>query len=358
MDVLVAVQGQYTSSGFIRDGIVWYENMNGLGDFGPLRGITNAVDGPYFVTVADLDQDGDQDVLSSSVGDSTISWDENLDGLGTFGSHQVIATGNSYGGISVTDLDGDGDPDVVPHISYESVVWIRNDSPQGDFNHDRLWDVADINVLSMAIATQSSQSVFDMNRDGVINLADITDADVGWLAVAGAAANNIPLTGGNPFLQGDANVNGVVDGSDFGRWNAAKFTNNTNWSDGNFNADLIVDGSDFGLWNANKFTSADTVLLAKAANPPAPPATASSMGVVPTDTWPLNVRNESGSFLAEVPARSQAMPAIDTGWKARESWWRSRWAPRRGEKNGAVWMDFSDKFQDAVHASMVDWNGW
>jgi hypothetical protein len=48
-----------------------------------------------------------------------------------------------------------------------------------------------------------------------------------------------------------------VDGSDFGLWNANKFTMTTGWCSGNFNADSFVDGSDFGIWNANKFTSSD-----------------------------------------------------------------------------------------------------
>ncbi|HEY6563106.1 MAG TPA: PEP-CTERM sorting domain-containing protein, partial [Pirellulaceae bacterium] len=56
-------------------------------------------------------------------------------------------------------------------------------------------------------------------------------------------------------LPGDANGDHVVDGSDFGIWNANKFRPGTNWSTGDFNGDGVTDGSDFGIWNANKFTS-------------------------------------------------------------------------------------------------------
>jgi T5SS/PEP-CTERM-associated repeat protein len=55
-------------------------------------------------------------------------------------------------------------------------------------------------------------------------------------------------------LPGDANGDGAVDGSDFGIWNAHKFTSSTDWSRGDFNGDGITDGSDFNIWNANKFT--------------------------------------------------------------------------------------------------------
>jgi hypothetical protein len=57
-----------------------------------------------------------------------------------------------------------------------------------------------------------------------------------------------------PALPGDANLDGVVDGSDFGIWNANKFGQGT-WTEGDFNYDNLVDGSDFNIWNQHKYTS-------------------------------------------------------------------------------------------------------
>lgn len=57
-------------------------------------------------------------------------------------------------------------------------------------------------------------------------------------------------------LGGDANGDRVVDGTDFGIWNANKFRTGTNWTTGDFNGDGNTDGSDFSIWNAAKFTSA------------------------------------------------------------------------------------------------------
>jgi hypothetical protein len=54
-------------------------------------------------------------------------------------------------------------------------------------------------------------------------------------------------------LQGDASLDGCVDGSDFIIWNSHKFSNGS-WLQGDFNHDSIVDGSDFVLWNRFKFT--------------------------------------------------------------------------------------------------------
>ena len=123
----------------------------------------------------------------------------------------------------------------------------------GDFNHDNMWNCTDINLLSQAIASGSMDLSFDMNGDGMITRADINEPTTGWLAVGGA--QNTGQTGGNAFIDGDANLSGAVDGSDFGNWNMNKFSTNANYCDGDFDASGGIDGSDFGIWNGNKFTS-------------------------------------------------------------------------------------------------------
>ncbi len=60
-----------------------------------------------------------------------------------------------------------------------------------------------------------------------------------------------------PYLLGDANLDGTVDGQDFIDWNSNKFTSIAAWTAGDFNVDGVVDGQDFIIWNNNKFTSAD-----------------------------------------------------------------------------------------------------
>ena len=123
--------------------------------------------------------------------------------------------------------------------------------PDGDFNGDGAWDSSDIDTLSTAIAASSNDAAFDMNGDGLITLADISGDQVGWLAIGGA--RNPQSTGGNPFLSGDANLDGSVDVSDFNLWNNNKFTSAGSWSRGDFNADGVVDVSDFNVWNTTKF---------------------------------------------------------------------------------------------------------
>ncbi|MEM7314397.1 MAG: PEP-CTERM sorting domain-containing protein, partial [Planctomycetota bacterium] len=45
-------------------------------------------------------------------------------------------------------------------------------------------------------------------------------------------------------------------------WTANKFTSVAAWCSGDFTADGVVDVSDFGAWNANKFTSSDSAAAA------------------------------------------------------------------------------------------------
>jgi len=73
----------------------------------------SSTDVPISVFSADLDGDGDMDVISASENDDKISWYAN-DGAGSFGAQQVIST-SADGARSVyaCDLDGDGDMDVL-----------------------------------------------------------------------------------------------------------------------------------------------------------------------------------------------------------------------------------------------------
>ncbi|MEM8678230.1 MAG: matrixin family metalloprotease [Planctomycetota bacterium] len=118
-----------------------------------------------------------------------------------------------------------------------------------DFNDDGVYNCADIDDLVAEIAGGGNDVLFDLTGDSTVDAADLE----AWLAEAGG----VNLTSGNPYLVGDANLDGVVDGADFVEWNNNKFTNTAAWCGGDFNADGVVDGVDFVLWNDNKFNAAD-----------------------------------------------------------------------------------------------------
>lgn len=79
-----------------------------------LRGIPDSVV-MRRVVGADLDEDGDTDVVSASWGEDEISWLENDEETQLF--HRRLIFGSDKGApysVSVADLDSDGDLDVIP----------------------------------------------------------------------------------------------------------------------------------------------------------------------------------------------------------------------------------------------------
>ncbi|HEY6565515.1 MAG TPA: right-handed parallel beta-helix repeat-containing protein, partial [Pirellulaceae bacterium] len=118
-----------------------------------------------------------------------------------------------------------------------------------DFNNDSLYNCGDMDLLEAAIDAGAPVATFDVDGNAALSKNDV----FAWLMEAG----ELRFGAGRFFKQGDANLDGLADGSDFGLWNANKFTTARRWCTGDFNQDNVTDGSDFGIWNANKFTSSD-----------------------------------------------------------------------------------------------------
>ncbi len=82
---------------------------------------------------ADVDGDGDLDVLSASENDNKIAWYENTDGAGSFGAQQVISTAaDGLMSIFGADVDGDGDLDVLS-AGDDKIAWYENTDGAGSF---------------------------------------------------------------------------------------------------------------------------------------------------------------------------------------------------------------------------------
>lgn len=131
-----------------------------------------------------------------------------------------------------------------------------------DFDDDLDIDADDIDQLTTAIRSMSSDARFDLNGDGILNEMDLTSMIEDVLGT----------------FFGDANLDRVVDGQDFLEWNSAKFTDGTGWATGDFNGDGASDGQDFLQWNANKFAS----VAANGATVPEPTALWLMWGVLIT----------------------------------------------------------------------------
>jgi hypothetical protein len=79
------------------------------------------------VFAADLDGDGDQDVMKTHRTNDDVSWYENLNGLGTSWSKTTIGTADGGRDVFASDVDGDGDFDILAAAANaDSVAWFEN----------------------------------------------------------------------------------------------------------------------------------------------------------------------------------------------------------------------------------------
>src|SRR5690606_10877453 len=94
------------------DRIAWQENIDGLGTFGDIKIITENAKAVVSLIAADVDNDGDLDLISASKNNQTLAWYENRDGTAGFGPQQIISSDLSYlRTAAASDVDGDGDLD-------------------------------------------------------------------------------------------------------------------------------------------------------------------------------------------------------------------------------------------------------
>ena len=164
LDVLSASSDDHT--------IAWYENINGLGGFSEPRVLSRQATGAWAVHAADLDGDGDLDVLSAASGDSQISWFQNLDSAGNFGERKLIDNVDGATSVSAADVDGDGDIDVLSG-AFSRVSWHENTDGSGSFS---------THTIDSRSAVSTSVDAFDIDQDGDLDVvaASVFDNRVNW----------------------------------------------------------------------------------------------------------------------------------------------------------------------------------
>ena len=117
------------------NGISWWANdgtPGGLGDW-VSHSVDATVGASAAVVATDIDGDGDLDVLAAAFGDNKVEWYAN-NGSGVFGAAQVISNTATNAGCAVAaDLDGDGDRDVLAcsAAAGAAVAWYENDGTPG-----------------------------------------------------------------------------------------------------------------------------------------------------------------------------------------------------------------------------------
>ncbi|MGB5820500.1 MAG: VCBS repeat-containing protein, partial [Saonia sp.] len=155
--------------------VTWYEN-NGASTPGFVRRtVTNNIVGATSVAAADLDRDGHMDVMSASEVDNLVAWYRN-DGAAvpTFTKYVISAESDTALWLSPADVDGDGDVDVaLASIDDNAISWFRNDGNQTGWTRT---------VATLGATGARAVHVADIDLDGDIDLVGGSEFDdtVAW----------------------------------------------------------------------------------------------------------------------------------------------------------------------------------
>ena len=191
------------AAGQIANDVTWYEN-DGAGPPGWTRHtIDGTASGALAVVAEDLDRDGDMDLMAACAGAGTIVWYRNvtIHRSATFSpGHGVAPSLNAVPACATGDMDGDGDLDVVAaDYSLNQVSWHENVSGDGS-----AWTTR---ILSNSVAGAYSVSTADVDGDGDLDVlcAARVAADVIWFENDGT-----PLDGGWTLRTIDGAENGAT----------------------------------------------------------------------------------------------------------------------------------------------------
>ncbi len=149
-DVLAASQSD--------DKLAWYENLGG-GQFGPQQLVAPAFEDCRSIATGDLDGDGLPDVLGNNryAVDSELLWCRNL-GNGNFAQPDTLASLGFHTYVTLADMDGDGDLDVVGCYGLDQIGWFEN-LGNGQFGP--------VNEFAEGIVHTYCVQTDDLNGDGL-----------------------------------------------------------------------------------------------------------------------------------------------------------------------------------------------
>ncbi|EDP95952.1 T9SS type A sorting domain-containing protein [Kordia algicida OT-1] len=147
----------------------WYSNTDGLGNYSTRNPISSTALSANHVDYADIDGDGDLDLVSSSHGDNKVAWYENTDGQGNFSNLQNIIsnTNEKPRNVFAVDMDGDTDNDVLFYSYLDSttdeyqLIWIENDG-SGNFTQQHIFETTMDDIIKIAYADVDDDGDMDV----------------------------------------------------------------------------------------------------------------------------------------------------------------------------------------------------
>ena len=216
---------------FADDDLTWWENINGDGGTWTEHILNGDFDGARAVYAADVDGDGDMDILGIASNLNDITWWENVSGdFSIYTEHPIDDNFIAAFSVYAADLDGDGDMDVLGGSAtpFSEVAWWENDGIPADGGWIK-------HTLKTQFQYVASVNAADLDGDGDLDVL-ATAHDNGrvtwWENVAG-----------NGTIWLEHNIDASFDSA------ASAFT-----ADIDGDGDLDVAAAGYSVFNGNKIS--------------------------------------------------------------------------------------------------------
>ena len=164
------------------DTVAWYENNGAANPTFTAADIVTNLDHAYGVYIHDLDGDGDQDIIAASTYDDKITWLENNGAADpTFAATTIATSADGPRDVFVADIDSDGDMDIVA-ASRETILFPGMKIMEQQIHHL-------LQLISLRMQIMHGSIAADMDGDGDIDIisASETDDKIAWYENNGAA---------------------------------------------------------------------------------------------------------------------------------------------------------------------------